>query len=232
MHSNNIMENLLTVSKCMNEPPTIGNLSRIFGQKDVRKSLTWRNKLLLLFAGARIQVAIRFDDENKIRECLIQIIVRAIFLSPRNGSLARAMRTKFPAHGCGYCRHKPCQCKSNRPRVDLVPVQDSLQDNWTLDDWAYHIELLYGRQNAKQGLDNLLTRLFSEIAEFDALTAAGQKNLEGEVCLELADILSWTFSIMNRFNYRPNQLLEEYFLIGCKDCKLINCQCWEFSIKN
>lgn len=156
-----------------------------------------------------------------------------------NTSVARAMVEKYPAMGCVYCHSLPCRCSERRPDSDIGWGMSKEQLRWKLGDWQRHLEMLYGDKNRERGVDNVLNRLFKEVAELlnlereipkaDPNGGMTAEHIEHEFGLELADCLAWTIAAANIIGVDLEAATLERFWPNCWNCAKKPCVCVNFN---
>lgn len=186
-----------------------------------------------------LQEAIRKEYGPKIiAVALVRIVARIFCIAEhfRTLPLVEMMTRKYPAGRCVYCQSSLCKCPERRPDASLELISET-QTNWSLKQWQEHFDILYGERNKKKGIENLLNRLFKEIAELLALqmmipnTTAGLDEIEEEFTLELADALAWTIAISNFFEIDLEKAVLKRYGESCWHCHHIPCICTIFNVE-
>lgn len=172
-------------------------------------------------------------DRRRVGDALAAVIVRivAIVDGCNPHVLVSEMARKYPLDCCSYCGKKPCACVERRPEPMLAMVPNSRQLQWTLSDWAAHVDALYGDKNKERGIENILNRLFKEVVEIQKLqrkihAAVGTlTRIEEEFAHEFADALSWTCAVANWFNIDPEAFVLARYGVRCLHCGHNPCDC-------
>lgn len=146
------------------------------------------------------------------------------------------MSQKYPVAKCSYCQKHPCTCPEERPNV-ILESASKIQLTWSLKQWQQHLNGLYGQRNKKRGSENLLNRLFKEVAELLSLQMRipimrlTSEKIEEEFTLELADTLAWTIAIANFFEIDIEETILCRYGKGCWKCNQDPCVCTNFNFK-
>lgn len=156
-----------------------------------------------------LQEAIRKEHNREIVGVALARVVARIFCIAENFQslpLVEMMARKFPVGRCSYCQKSPCACSERRPDARLAESIAKEQLQWTLKDWCEHFNSIYGERNRQKGIENVLNRLFKEIAELMSLrmvvydvanTTQNLDKIEEEFAMELGDALSWIIAVAN-----------------------------------
>lgn len=162
-----------------------------------------------------------------------------------------AMSRKFPSSHCSYCETLPCSCTETRPSPKIIEQPDPAQLFWSLNEWCDFLDKLYGAGNRKRGIENILNRLFKEVAELYSLehTVFGRcywvpseteapdfitkriengltlTEVEDEYAFELSDTLSWTIAAANVLQVDLEVAFLDRYGNGCRACNNDECQC-------
>lgn len=198
----------------------------------------------LAVAIGDVQDAIRKDAyKERVGMALSRIISRIFcvaeyfnFYTIHTLDFVQSLSHKYP-HVCAYCTCKPCTCSDGlRPECDLTLKNDD-QNVWELHDWCAHLEELYGFNNKKKGIENILNRLSKEICELVILrfnmergTITREEMLQ-ETALELADAFAWTIAAANFLGIDLESHVLSRYGSGCWNCKEKPCVCNDFVIR-
>lgn len=177
-----------------------------------------------------LQDAIRKDvPQSHLEVMFARVVARicGITQAVNNVSVACAMVEKFPMSGCSYCHNLPCTCSESRPDPQLGLGADQIQLSWMLGDWQKHLDKLYGDKNRERGIENVLNRLFKEVAELLNLEREIPKigenghsveQVEHEFALELSDCLAWVIAAANITGVDLEKSTLERFWPTCWNC--------------
>jgi NTP pyrophosphatase (non-canonical NTP hydrolase) len=228
------------------EPQTLNELQTHFVDLYGRRNNIWLSGRfsrinLLNVALADLQDVIRKDGKKEDLDTMFARIPSRIFCLAHginNVSVAWAMAEKYPLNECAYCHNFPCNCSEKRSEVvlatDLVPQQLI----WRLKDWQKHLGLLYGDKNKERGIDNVMLRLFKEVAELMNLEhyevprfGVGADEIEHEYGLELADCMAWTIAAANILETDLERVTLDRFWPVCWNCHQKPCVCSNFSFR-
>lgn len=186
-----------------------------------------------------LQDAIRKDASKKALGAALARVAARVFCVAENFytlPLIEVMSRKYSLQGCSYCQCFPCACKDKRPEPKFSEAFFEAQLSWSLGQWAQHLNALYGQKNKDKGLENLVNRLFREVAELSAVKmmvynfGGTLDDIEREFALEIADVLSWTIAIANFLTVDLEKALVDRFGQGCWKCKKNPCGCVGFSV--
>lgn len=208
-----------------------------------------RNALFLRGIGERIdllsigvsdlQDAVRRGRRHDLLSIALARLVSRVFCVVdhfRGGlDLTAAMEEKFPASGCSYCHHLPCQCgDDSRPEATLAAASSDDQRAWSLQRWADHMDAVYGPRNRAKGFEHVITRLFREVEELRVVTLRlpwmdqPADAILHEHALELADVLSWIMTASNVLGVKLGEAVDGRYAGGCTTCHAMLCQCRHF----
>lgn len=187
-----------------------------------------------------LQEAVRKKHGPYIYGIALARVVARIFCvveSFQSLPLVETIARKYPSGYCSYCKKSPCACPEKRPSATLekAPTEEQLQ--WSLRQWCEHLGALYGARNKRRGIENILNRLFKEIAELLSLqmtipNMAGSLNgIEEEFALELADALAWTIAVANLLGIDLESAVLQRFGKGCWKCRQVPCVCVGFNVQ-
>lgn len=188
-----------------------------------------------------LQDAIRKEEDLKIFEiALARVVSRVACIAEhfRDLPLIESLCQKYPAGRCSYCQESPCACPERRPGYVLADTILVDQLDWSLRDWAGHLEVLYGVRNRQNGIENVINRLFKEISEIFSLTMdipftkpeGTLDDIEREFALELADTFSWTMAVANMVGVDIEKAVLDRFGGNCWKCKKDPCGCTQFNV--
>ncbi len=147
--------------------------------------------------------------------------------------LVTALAQKYPASHCTYCHQNPCVCIERRTDATLVtPEKEQLQ--WTLGEWCWHLNIVYGERNRQRGIEDMVNRLFKEVSELLSLTMSvarhpsHRNHIEMEFALECADTLAWTAAIASMHTIDLEEAFLQRYRDGCLQCYRNPCACMHF----
>jgi hypothetical protein len=178
------------------------------------------------------------DSERVMRVAAARVVSRIFCVNHSFPTieLGKYMAMKFK-NGCGYCHHAPCQCDPGiRRDLDLNTYSNPVQHEWSLRQWSDHLGLVYGVRNREAGVENVLNRLQSELAEFLRLVAAIPTGLltidvlELNLGLELADLMAWTIGLAYVLDTDLERSVFDYYGDGCSVCHSNSCRCSKHNI--
>ncbi len=143
------------------------------------------------------------------------------------------LSVKYPAKHCSYCKQSPCICPSEqRPDFVFEPLTEipAEQINGSLHDWQAILSSRYGDKNKEQGIDNVFSRLVSEIAEVISLQEpqwqlADLDRLEEEYYCELADVFAWICAACSVMDIELQEIVLKLYSKGCSVCQKPQCEC-------
>ncbi len=196
-------------------------------------------------ALADLRKAIRKGCKKEILEIALARCVSRIFCISHQKYklhllLTEAMCQKYPKEKCAYCQNRPCTCpKENRKNIQLEidPIQQTGQLEWSLKDWQGNLCELYGDRNKKEGVEEILNRLSEEVSEIRELekTSPTSKKTNDEIKMkfarELSDALAWVIAVANFLEIDLELAVLNRFGNGCQTCGKMKCECGPFSFK-
>lgn len=191
---------------------------------------------LLGLAIGDLQEAIRKGHSSEILGIALARIVSRIFCQAENFRsflIDRYLAQKYPSGFCSWCQKSPCQCPEKRPQAKISQI-DPQQIAWSLSDWCLHLDQIYGQRNKEKEIENILNRLFKEIAELQSLECViGQRNMtlkeiEDNFGFELADALAWTIAVANFLGIDLEKAVWSRYK-DCWNCHKIPCVCTIFN---
>src|SRR3989338_5667164 len=172
---------------------------------------------------------------------LARVVSRTFCITEYFGDLPLevVMCRKYPQAKCTYCHKLNCRCPKQRPDYVLEPEPSDTQLNWSLTEWCEHFNNVYGERNRERGIENVLNRLFKEIAELLSLSMklpagfgkATAQEIEEEFAKELADTLAWTIAVANNLGIDLEAEVLKRYENGCWNCKQNPCSCTLFSME-
>lgn len=195
---------------------------------------------ILLTKVRKLQESVRKQhNEEKLALELANIIAWTFAVAGHFHEIpiAQAICIKYPAKACGYCGRSPCECPAhNRQKhKEGKPITEQLR--WSLREHQQNLLMLYGEVNAKNGLENAILRLFSEVAELSelqvgiAMPDSTASEIQMEYAKELADVFAWTLAIANILNIDVQKIvLATYSSTGCPICMSKPCCCRKLSV--
>lgn len=133
---------------------------------------------------------------------------------------------RFPAL-CSYCGHKPCKCKSIKPKLRTkIDIDNSLRPV-SLDDYQKMFSEIYphtDRTLADAGVH--LAEEMGEVSEavYNYLGQHLNEQFE-EIKFELADFASCIFGLANSAGINISQELSKMYEEGCHICHKSPCVC-------
>ena len=207
----------------------LGHFFELYGERNryFMPNLGDRIDFLAVAIGD-LQDAIRKDMKKDLVGMAISRIVSRIFCiaeyfnfyTIHTLDFVEALASKYP-HVCAYCKTKPCACpKGLRPECDLT-LKNNSQDIWTLHNWCGHLDELYGFNNKKKGIEDILNRLSKEICELVILRfnmerrTITREEMIKETGLELADALAWTIATANFLGINLEHYVFLRYGVGC-----------------
>jgi len=215
---------------------------RIYGRRNRMFLPSLRDRIdFLNFAIGDLQEAVRKNGNAATLKIALARIAARIFCVAEHFSclpFVAAIARKYPFEGCAYCKSLPCNCPERRPQPEISPIPLEEQLRWSLAEWCDHFRLLYGERNHERGIENLLNRLFKEVAELLSVSmcVADRKSctldeIEESYAFELADTLAWTIAIANYFGIDFEGAVMERYGKGCSTCGRESCVCTSFNME-
>lgn len=228
---------------------SLNGLARHFDQLYARRNRIYHNNgvlmtmmCLLLVEVRELQDGIRKGRALEMFSPILAKIVGWTFAgvnyfdnSFAGQSIAHWMAHKYPLRGCAYCREAICSCDpAKRPPIDLASdLIVALSDDSDLSLRLFQESLghCYGAGNREQGMEWVLGRLFSEVAEAIAFAVKMSSSLkpvdeiEKSLALEFCDILAWSCSTANMLPIDLEQATLDHYARCCPDCGQIPCAC-------
>lgn len=231
-------------------PKSVGELQDHFIKLYGRRNNIWLPGRmprinLLNVAIADLQDAVRKNSHHEHLEVMFARLPSRIFCiaqAVNEVSVASAMMEKYPLAGCVYCHSFPCQCDIRRSDAELAQVAlQGVQQQWNLKDWQEHLGRLYGDNNRRLGIENVINRCFKEVAELmnleheipkaDPAGIMTASFVEHEFALELADCLAWTMGAANLLEVDLEQVTIDRFWPDCWNCHQKPCVCINFNFQ-
>ena len=180
-------------------------------------------------------------DRAFLGTMLARVFARIICVADYFGNLplVEMLCGKYPQEGCSYCHHLSCDCPEQRLDYVLESKPSEIQFNWSLKEWCEHFNMVYGERNRSRSINDVLSRLFKEIAELLILAMklpggfgkAKIKEIEEEFAKELADALAWTIAAANMLAINLEVEVTKRYGEVCWNCKICPCDCTLFSME-
>jgi len=177
--------------------------------------------------------------KDKMERRLVRLLSRIFCVADYYGSdlgLAEGFARKWLG-SCAYCGCIPCECQETR-KAPVLPQAVPAEVGWSLAEVCTHLNKLYGDKNRVSGLDYLVTRLFSEVAEVSSVTSnlpftqGSHDELEEMLVGELSDGIAWTIALANELGIDLEEGWAKLYASGCPRCTQQICQCGPFFIRN
>lgn len=134
---------------------------------------------------------------------------------------------KYP-RVCIYCGvRKDCSCEGKKFGIAVESIESNRRKNrrpLTMHGWQRMFAEIYGKQNAKYGLDHALGRLPEEVTELiECLLPTIEDPIQ--LKLELSDIGARIFSLAHLLHIDLEEVLLGYYRGICPGCQQSNCCC-------
>lgn len=224
----------------MNFSQLFSHFQETYGRNNSVYTTSLAERIHILFVTTRrLQDAIRKRQAQETLESILANVVARTFAVAGHFwqlPLAEAVCIKYPMGGCGYCHNFPCTCLVYERQEHVACTPNKEQLGWTLGQHQESLGLLYGDMNRSNGIENVMNRLFAEIAEIieiqSGLSMVGSvaSEIELEYAQEIADVFAWTIAVAVILGIDLEKAVLSMYGSGCPVCSCKPCTCPRFSV--
>jgi hypothetical protein len=218
---------------------------KIYGLRNPIRYPSLASRIAFLGNGLTgLEHVIRGKRPGNIGDCLTSILARTSCVASHfmgaepvigmtiGEAIVHAMCKKYSDH-CHYCGFPVCNCP-DKNRKPLTPgIVTPEQVGWSCASWQAMNAQVYGKKNARGGLDTGLSNLDRELRELTKLESRDSRfnvpdeKIFADAMEELGDMIARIFAVANlqEVSVDVGQRFWERYQHGCPLCHKLPCKC-------